>query len=215
MIYTAAGFNSSFSFTNIPTATGHDLRQLLDPLLKLVCFPLDYFVVQTLDQDIVECVRDYGLWAEQPVLADIVNAEDTGNPLKVSETYRPHCMQVKPLADTVVDVIAFASTADHQRSLAAQIGRPAVRQMMKTETSLQADMKTSKKLLEEVSRKMDVCLSNLHALLKGSRQVYAVIHQFSGLLKFRNFCLQGNHDTPLICTLLGTLQGEGRGEGLG
>ena len=72
-------------------------------------------------------------------------------------------MQVKPLTDTVVDVIAFASTADHQRSLAAQIGRPAVRKMMKTETSLQADMETSRKLLEEVSRKMDVCLSNLHA----------------------------------------------------
>ena len=66
-----------------------------------MCFPLDYFVVQTLDQDIVECVRDYGLWAEQPALADIVSAEDTGNPLKVSETYRPHCMQVKPLTDTV------------------------------------------------------------------------------------------------------------------
>ena len=142
--------------------------------------------MQTLDQDIVECVRDYGLWAEQLVLADIVNAEDTGNPLKVSETYRPHCMQVKPQTDTVVDVIAFASTADHQRSLAAQVGRPAVRKMMKTETSLQADMETSKKLLEEVSRKMDMCLSNLHALLKCSRQMYAVIHQFSGLLKFRN-----------------------------
>ena len=88
---------------------------------------------------------------------------------------------------------------------------PAVRKMMKTETSLQADMETSKKLLEEVSRKMDVCLSNLHALLKGSRQVYAVIHQFSGLLKFRKFCFQGNHNTPLICTSLCTLQGEGRG----
>ena len=123
VIYTAAGLNSSFSVTNIPTATGHDLLQLLDPLLKLLCFPLDYFVVQTLDQDIVECVRDYGLWAEQLALADIVNAEDTGNPLKVSETYRPHCMQVKPLTDTVVDVIVFASTADHQCSLAAQIGR--------------------------------------------------------------------------------------------
>ena len=166
--------------------------------------------MQTLDQDIVECVRDYGRWAEQPALADIVNAEDTGNPLKVSETYRPHCMQVKPLTDTVVDVIAFASTADHQRSLAAQIGRPAVRKMMKTETSLQADMETSKKLLEEVSRKMVVCLSNLHALLKCSRQMYALIHKFTGLLKFRKFCLQGNHDTPLICTSLGTLQGEGR-----
>ena len=34
--------------------------------------------MQTLDQDIVECVRVYGLWAEQPALADIVNAEDTG-----------------------------------------------------------------------------------------------------------------------------------------
>ena len=60
---------------------------------------------------------------------------------------------------------------------------------------------------------MDMCLSNLRALLKGSRQVYAVIHQFSGLLKFRKFCFQGNHDTSLICTLLGTLQGEGRGQG--
>ena len=39
----------------------------------------------------------------------------------------------------------------------------------------------------------------------------AVTHQFSGLLKFRKFCFQGNHDTPLICTLLGTLQGEWRG----
>ena len=75
-------------------------------------------------------------------------------------------------------------------------------------------METSKKLLEEVSRKMDVCLSNLHALLKGSRQVYAVIHQFSGLLKFRKFCFQGNHDTPLICTSLGTSHG-GRGSGRG
>ena len=137
--------------------------------------------MQTPDKDIVECVRDYGLWAEQPVLAGIVNA--------------------------------FASTADHQCSLAAQIGRPAVGKMMKTETSLQADMETSKKLLEEVSRKLDVCLSNLHALLKGSRQVYAVIHQFSGLLKFRIFCFQGNHNTPLICTLLGTLQGRGEGGG--
>ena len=69
-------------------------------------------------------------------------------------------------------------------------------------------METSKKLLE-VSRKMDMCPSNLRALLKGSRQVNAVIHQFSGLLKFRIFCLQGNHDTPLICTSLGTLQGRG------
>ena len=108
-------------------------------------------------------------------------------------------------------VNAVASTADHQCSLAAQICRPAVGKMMKTETSLQADMETSKKLLEEVSRKMDVCLSNLHILLKGSRQVYAVIHQFSGLLKFRKFCFKCNHDTPLICTLLGALQGEGRG----
>ena len=78
-----------------------------------------------------------------------------------------------------------------------------------------ADMETSKKLLEEVSRKMDMCLSNLRALLKGSRQVNAVIHQFRGLLKFRKFCFQGNHDTSLICTFLGTLQGEGRGRGLG
>ena len=36
----------------------------------------------------------------------------------------------------------------------------------------------------------------------------AVIHQFSGLMKFRKFCFQGNHDTPLICTSLGTLHGE-------
>ena len=141
MIYTAAGFNSSFSVTNILTATGHNLRQLLDPLLKLLCFPLNYFVVQTLDQD-------------------IGREED-----------------------------------DENGNVTA------------------ADMETSQKLLEEVSRKIDVCLSNLHALLKGLRQVYAVIHQFSGLLKFRIFCFQGNHNTPLICTSLGTSHG-GRGPGV-
>ena len=86
VMYTAAGFNSSFSFTNIPTATGHDLLQLLDPLLKLLCFPLDYVVVQTLDQD-------------------IGREED-----------------------------------DENGNVTA------------------ADMETSKKLLEEVSRKMEVCL---------------------------------------------------------
>ena len=45
--------------------------------------------------------------------------------------------------------------------------------------------------------------------------MYAVIDQFSGLLKFRNFRLQGNHDTPLICTSLGISHGAGRGKGLG
>ena len=43
--------------------------------------------------------------------------------------------------------------------------------------------------------------------------MYAVIHQFSGLMKFRNICLQDNHDTPLICTSLGTSHGE-RGSGV-
>ena len=61
---------------------------------------------------------------------------------------------------------------------------------------------------------MDVCLSNLRALLKCSRQVYAVIHQFTGLLKFRIFCLQGNDNTPLISTSLGTSH-RGGARGLG